>query len=1068
MAHTSSAFQSFYPFFHVCHVMSVALATLFFVLILLCPLCHDTQCTSSSFHSLSPPSPPSSVCQCLDGLFSSLVASISSTHRSFFLTPRHRHFRYTRSSLLLHLMLLLCGDVELNPGPTNSSTSVSFACLNIRSASSITDDLNKPCLLQEFISDHSLEILSLTETWLTPDTPISMLNSLTPNNYSLLHNPRPSERGGGLAVIFRSFLTAHVISLPVCSSFEALCVKFSSSYHSFNLLTVYRPPSSSLPTFITELSTVLSDLVSLPSEFFITGDFNIHMDEPNSPGVTSFTTLLESFNLSQHVTFPTHIAGHTLDLLISSSASQSVSDVTHTYPALSDHHAILANFLFPVKSRPSKLLKTVRSLSKVNFAQLNSDILSSALYSSTASDLSTYLALFKATISTLLDKHAPLNTISFKATPDKPFITAEIKSQKAKRSRLESIYRKTRTQESHDRFKEQSHVVTKLITKAKREHFRTLIADQATQPRKLWKSLNSLLSRTSHRTLPASSSSSSLASNFLTFFSDKISKLQSSLPATNISPHITPPVLPPVLSSFSPATTEEVKAAILSSSNASCSLDFIPTTVLKSCLDSLLTPITTLINLCLTESTFPSCWKTALVKPLLKKCSLPKDDLSSYRPISNLTFLSKLLERIIHNRLTTHLNTFSSLSPFQSAYRKFHSVETALLRIHNDLLLAIDKRQVTALILLDLSAAFDTIDHDILLSRLTSTFGICGPALDLLSSYLTNRHQFICIDSDSSDLTPLTTGVPQGSVLGPLLFTLYTTPLSYLLEDSAMSFHLYADDTQLYISFSPHDHLHSLSHLSSTLDSVYSWLSSNYLVVNPSKTEYLLIGSKLQRTKLISSSVIFQGNLLSPSSTARNLGVTFDSELSLTKHISSVCSSSYHIIRQLRQIRSSLDHSSSVLLANALVSSKLDFCNSLYYGLPQSSIHRLQLIQNSLARAVCPSVKRHDHITPSLRKLHWLPIKSRITYKIAIITYKTLHNQSPSYLKTLLVPYTPVRHLRSSDQLLLSVPPLKSSSGRRSFSFAAPSVWNSLPLSLRSATSLQSFRSGLKTHLFPP
>jgi hypothetical protein len=457
-----------------------------------------------------------------------------------------------------------------------------------------------------------------------------------------------------------------------------------------------------------------------------------------------------------------------------------------------------------------------------------------------------------------------------------------------------------------------------------------------------------------------------------------------------------------------------------------------------------------------------------MVKPLLKKFSLPKDDLSSYRPISNLNFISKILERIIHNRLLTHLNTFPSLSPFQSAYRKFHSVETALLRIQNDLLRAIENRQVTSLILLDLSAAFDTIDHAILLTRLSSTFGICGSALDLITSYLTDRNQFVHTDSGSSDLAPLTTGVPQGSVLGPLLFTLYTTPVSYILQDLAMAFHLYADDTQLYISFTPGDHATTLSHLSSTLDAVHSWLSSNRLVVNAAKTEYLLVGTNCQRAKVISSSVTFKGNALSPSHVVRNLGVTLDSSLTLTKHISSVSQSSYHVIRQLRQIRSSLDHNSSVLLANALVTSKLDFCNSLYYGLPESSIHRLQLIQNSLARVICPYVKRRDHITPTLRKLHWLPITSRIKYKIALITYKTLHHKSPSYLHSLLIPYTPVRSLRSSDKLLLTVPSLKSSTGRRSFSFSAPTIWNSLPLVLRSAPTLHSFRSSLKTHLFPP
>jgi hypothetical protein len=237
--------------------------------------------------------------------------------------------------------------------------------------------------------------------------------------------------------------------------------------------------------------------------------------------------------------------------------------------------------------------------------------------------------------------------------------------------------------------------------------------------------------------------------------------------------------------------------------------------------------------------------------------------------------------------------------------------------------------------------------------------------------------------------------------------------------------------------------------------------------VNPGKTEFLLVGSKQQRAKLISSSLVFKENILSPSSTVRNLGVTFDSDMTLSKHISSVCRSSYHVIRQIRQIRSSLDHNSCVLLCNALVSSKLDFCNSLYYGLPQSSIHRLQLIQNSLARVVCPSVARRDHITPTLRKLHWLPVNARIEYKIALITYKTLHFQSPSYLDSLLIPYVPARRLRSSDKLLLCVPPLKSAAGRRSFSFAAPTLWNSLPFSVRAATTLHSFRTALKTHLFP-
>src|SRR5437899_6800252 len=204
---------------------------------------------------------------------------------------------------------------------------------------------------------------------------------------------------------------------------------------------------------------------------------------------------------------------------------------------------------------------------------------------------------------------------------------------------------------------------------------------------------------------------------------------------------------------------------------------------------------------------------------------------------------------------TDHLKTFPSLSPFQSAYRPFHSTETALLRIQNDLLLAMDNRKVSALILLDLSAAFDTIDHHILISRLSSYFGISGIALQLLTSYLSNRTQTLSIDSQFTLPSPLTTGIPQGSVLGPLLFTLYTTPLSNTLQKSGTHFHFYADDTQLYISFPPALSHTPLALLSSTLDLVHTWFTTNRLCLNPSKTEFIIIGSPCQRSKLSSTAV---------------------------------------------------------------------------------------------------------------------------------------------------------------------------------------------------------------------
>ena len=268
-----------------------------------------------------------------------------------------------------------------------------------------------------------------------------------------------------------------------------------------------------------------------------------------------------------------------------------------------------------------------------------------------------------------MDKHAPLKTVTCPSRPRKPFITEEIRTEKSKRSKLETISRRSNTPDNVKNFKIQSRHVAKLITTAKRHYFRNLVTQCSKQPKKLWSTLDSLLSRNSTPKLPNSISSSILANSFLQFFDHKISKLCSSFTST-ANPslvHTNPSIAPPPLSNFLPASPYEVRKAILMSSDATCSLDIIPTFILKSYLDALIHPLTTIINLALSEGIFPDNFKEATVRPLLKKHNLPQDDLSSYRPISNLNFISKILERIIHSRINSHLQTFSSLCPFQLA-----------------------------------------------------------------------------------------------------------------------------------------------------------------------------------------------------------------------------------------------------------------------------------------------------------------------------------------------------------------------------------------------------------------
>ena len=270
----------------------------------------------------------------------------------------------------------------------------------------------------------------------------------------------------------------------------------------------------------------------------------------------------------------------------------------------------------------------------------------------------------------------------------------------------------------------------------------------------------------------------------------------------------------------------------------------------------------------------------------------------------------------------------------------------------------------------------------------------------------------------------------------------------------------------LYISFTPSNSTSSLEILSNTFSDILSWMNSNKLLLNPSKTEFLLIGTKQIRLKFSQLTTLSLGNDIIPvSSSARNLGFIFDSDMSFTDQINSLSKSCHFHIRDIRRIRHLLPLSAATALANSLVSSKLDYCNSLYNGISQANLNKIQRIQNTLARVVT-NTSKFEHITPILKKLHWLPIKQRIDYKLCLLTYKTLQIQQPTYLYNSLSFPSHSLSTRSSDSSVLSIPYVQTSLGKRAFSVIAPRLWNSFPPDSRNSLSVSTFRSKLKTHLF--
>uniref|UniRef100_A0A665UBY4 Reverse transcriptase domain-containing protein n=1 Tax=Echeneis naucrates TaxID=173247 RepID=A0A665UBY4_ECHNA len=330
---------------------------------------------------------------------------------------------------------------------------------------------------------------------------------------------------------------------------------------------------------------------------------------------------------------------------------------------------------------------------------------------------------------------------------------------------------------------------------------------------------------------------------------------------------------------------------------------------------------------------------------------------------------------------------------------------------------------------------------------------------------LSDRHQFVHVNNSSSSCTVVSHGVPQGSVLGPILFTLYLLPLGSIIRKHSINFHFYTDDTQLYLSMKP-DEVTQIVRLQTCLEDIKVWMTENFLLLNSDKTEVIVLSPKHLR-KILSNHVIsLDGITLASSSTVRNLGVAFDWDMSFVPHIKQVSRAAFFHLRNIRNIRNILSQDDAEKLVHAFVTSRLDYSNSLLSGCPNKSLKGLQLIQNAAARILTGTRKR-DHISPVLAALHWLPVKYRVEFKILLLTYKALNGQAPSYLRELIVPYYPSRPLRSLDGGLLVVPRVsKSKSGGRSFSYQAPLLWNQLPASVRGADSLVIFKTRLKTFLY--
>ena len=472
-----------------------------------------------------------------------------------------------------------------------------------------------------------------------------------------------------------------------------------------------------------------------------------------------------------------------------------------------------------------------------------------------------------------------------------------------------------------------------------------------------------------------------------------------------------------------------------------------------------------IVNLSLSKGIFPKLEKLVEVKPTLKG-KLDAQKLESYRPITNASFLSKVIEIAAKDQLCEHLEIINVIPEQQSAYRGHHSTETALCGIVNDMLECLDEGKCGILILLDLSAAFDTVEHELLIDDLKYA-AIEGDVLKWFRSYLTERKYYVTINGEKSETKSLQRGVPQGSVLGPILFSVYTLELSYILEEHGVKYKLFADDTQFFICI---DNIKdTIGNIDNILKDIKEWMNNKKLKLNEGKTEVLLIGAK-QNVQVYNdvNSVLIGNNRFELKDSVKDLGLRIDKGLTLNEQINNIVKVACYSLKNIAFIRKYLDEASLKKLVHNLVMSRLDYCNSLYYNLPVYQLRKIQMVMNRAARLI-GGVSPRERITPILIELHWLLIKARMIYKICLLTYVALNKDKPKYLREKLTLFNTglevsVRH--SHDVHRLNEPRSRTNNGTRAFSHSAPRLYNKLPNKLKECANVEMFKKKLKTYLF--
>ena len=934
---------------------------------------------------------------------------------------------------------------------------------------------NKIIDLRSIAHDIDFTFLAIAETKLNDSYPSAQFFIDGYCNPQEFRRDRTYNSGGGLLLYIKKGTPCKRLRKFEHADIETIVVEMHIGNKKWCIISIYRNEDVSPKTFLDKLSQSLDQILDIYEHVIIIGDININSLEKSNAKYKHLANFCDSHDLSNLMKEPTCFQSESpssIDIILTNKP-RSFMHTKSVVNGLSDHHSLIMTMFRAQISKLDPINIKYRNFKDFDEKAFNLELdhsLKQIDFDQDSNDFSKFLSLFES----ISERHAPMKTKVLRGN-DAPFMTNALRREIKQRSRLRNKARKENTPASKRAYCSQRNKCTKL----RRENINTYLKKSLGMGRNsksYWKAINPFLTNKGthgnedyilEENNVLVKDVKQVGEIFIDYYTNIVEQA-TGIPPVDIPLPENGDLIETILShyenhasilaiqnmnlnatfSLKLADDKDIKLIMerLDTSKAT-GIDTIPARLVKTSANVTHKPFTQILNKSIQRDKFPNQMQIGKITPIYKSgkenSRLNKKD---YRPVSVLTAFSKVFERYMLNQMLEHVNTI--LSDKISAYRKGYSSQHVLLKLTEEWRKHLDNNQVVGAVLMDLSKAFDCIPHELLIAKLAA-YGFDTKTLKFLLSYLKGRKQSVNIKGNLSMYMDILAGVPQGSILGPVIFNIFINDMNDIFDKCSLN--NFADDNTL------DDHASSVNELVNSLENdsqkAIDWFKMNHMIANPDKFKAIIIEKSGRDTSGIALNI--NDEIIHTQKEVTLLGVTIDNQLSFSTHISKICKMAASQLNSIKRLKKHFDIETKKHLTKTFVLSQFNYCPLVWHFCGNGSIHKMEKIHERAMRFVFNDhVSEYNHL---LRRNGESTLYLKRVRIMAQEVYKAINNQSPKYTKELLRE----RNSRYSNRrpLDLYIPRVKQQKfGYKSYTFEAPSVWNSLPLDIRKAENFHQFK----------